>query len=270
MPHPDGAQPPPDRACLSGWDGRQALVTGAASGIGLALSRKLGALGARVVLVDLDTPALQAAVEAVPGSQAAAADLSNPEAVRDLDALAAETDVLVNNAGLGALVSIDELGDQKWQELLTVMLTAPFMLTRAALPGMARRSFGRIVNIASVYGFIAATRRVAYVSAKHGLLGLTKSAAVEAAAAAPGANITVNAVSPSYVRSGALERTLREQAAARGVSEAEIAGELMSRNLVKRLIEPDEIAEAVLFLCREDMWAITGQTLTMDAGWLAT
>jgi 3-hydroxybutyrate dehydrogenase len=135
---------------------------------------------------------------------------------------------------------------------------------------MARRGFGRIVNIASVYGFIAATRRAAYVSAKHGILGLTKSAAVEAAAAAPGANLTVNAVSPSYVRSGALERNLREQSAARGIPEQEVAAELMGRNLVKRLIEPDEIAEAVLFLCREDMWAITGQTLTMDAGWLAT
>ncbi len=255
---------------MSGWQGRTAVVTGAASGIGLSLSRKLAALGAKVTLVDLDTPALAAAAESVPGSRAVPADLAQTEAVRRLDGLVAEADLLVNNAGLGALVPIQELSDEKWNELLTVMLTAPFMLTRAALPAMAARRFGRIVNIASVYGFIAATRRAAYVSAKHGILGLTKAAAVAAAALAPGANVTVNAVSPSYVRSGALERTLREQAGARGVTEEEVASELMHRNLVKRLIEPDEIADAVLFLAREDMWAITGQTLTMDAGWLAT
>jgi 3-hydroxybutyrate dehydrogenase len=93
---------------------------------------------------------------------------------------------------------------------------------------------------------------------------------VEAAAAAPDGNLTVNAVSPSYVRSGALERMLREQAAARGVSEEEVKREFLARNLIKRLIEPDEVAEAVLFLCREDMWAITGQSLTLDGGWLST
>jgi 3-hydroxybutyrate dehydrogenase len=252
------------------WPARTVVVTGAASGIGLALSKKLGTLGAQLVLVDLEGPALRAAAGAIPGSIPRACDLSQPNSIHSLDEVVGEADVLVNNAGLGVLVPIDVLPDEKWQELLTVMLTAPFMLTRAALPGMARRGFGRIVNVASVYGFIAARRRAAYVSAKHGLLGLTRAGAVEAAAAAPDGNLTVNAVSPSYVRSGALERMLREQAAARGVSKEEVKREFLARSLIKRLIEPDEVAEAILFLCREDMWAITGQSLTLDGGWLST
>jgi 3-hydroxybutyrate dehydrogenase len=250
------------------WSGRIALVTGAASGIGLAVSTKLSALGAKVIMVDLPGPRLEETVAAVAGATGMAADLSDTDAVHDLDDALAETDTVINNAGLGVLLPIEDITDATWHQLLTVMLTAPFMLIRAALPGMIRRDFGRIVNIASVYGMIAGPRRAAYVSAKHGLLGLTRAAAVEAAAGSP--HVTVNAVCPSYVRTGALERMLREQAVERGVTEDEVVREFLHRNLVKRLIEPAEIAETVAFLGREDMWSITGQSIVMDAGWLAT
>jgi 3-hydroxybutyrate dehydrogenase len=249
------------------WVGRTALVTGAASGIGLAVSTKLRALGAAVIMVDLPGPRLAEAVAAVAGATGFEADLSNADSIHELDYALSEVDTVVNNAGIGVLLSIEDLTDATWHQMVTVMLTAPFMLTRAALPGMIRRDFGRIVNIASVYGLIAGAQRAAYVSAKHGVLGLTKAAAVEAAASP---YVTVNAVCPSYVRTGALERTLREQAEARGLTEDQVVQEFLSRNLIKRLIEPADIAETVAFLCREDMWSITGQSVVMDAGWLAT
>jgi 3-hydroxybutyrate dehydrogenase len=250
------------------WAGRTALVTGAASGIGLAVSTKLRMLGAAVIMVDLPGSRFHDAVAGVDGATGIAADLSDIDSIHGLDDALTHADTVVNNAGLGVLRPIEELTDTTWHELVTVMLTAPFMLTRAALPGMIRRDFGRIVNIASVYGLIAGAQRAAYVSAKHGVLGLTKAAAVEAAAASP--HVTVNAVCPSYVRTGALESMLREQAGERGVTEDQVVREFLSRNLIKRLIEPAEIAETVAFLCRQDMWSITGQAVVMDGGWLAT
>lgn len=251
------------------WTGRTALVTGAASGIGLAVSATLRARGADVIMVDLPGAALDAAAASIEGATALAADLSDVDAVRTLDDALANADTLVNNAGLGVLVPIHELDDAQWNKLLTVMLTAPFMLIRAALPGMIERNFGRIVNISSVYGHIAGTRRAAYVSAKHGILGLTKATAVEAAAAGA-TQVTSNAVCPSHVRTGALERVLNDQAAERGISVDEVAADLMTRNLVKRLVEPGEIAEMVAFLGRPDMWSVNGQSVLMDSGWLTT
>jgi 3-hydroxybutyrate dehydrogenase len=264
-----GPMASPGASSPGDWTGRMAVVTGAASGIGLAVSARLRALRADVVMVDLPGAALEAAVASVAGATAIAVDLADPGAVHSLDGVLDSADTVVNNAGLGALVPIDELDDQRWHTLLTVMLTAPFMLTRAALPGMIARDFGRIVNISSVYGHIAGTRRAAYVSAKHGILGLTKATAVEAAAAGA-TQVTANAVCPSYVRTGALERMLAEQAAVRGLTEDEVAAEFMSRNLVKRLVEPAQIAEMVAFLARPDMWSVNGQSVLMDAGWLST
>jgi 3-hydroxybutyrate dehydrogenase len=250
------------------WSDRTAIVTGAASGIGLALSARLAALGAKVVMVDLPGRMLERASESIPGAIPKDADLSDPAAIHRLTDAVDQADILVNSASLSIMLPIIELTDEKWGELLTVMLTAPFMLTRAALPGMIRRDFGRIINVASVYGLVGSTRRAAYVSAKHGLLGLTKAAAIEAAAGSP--EVTVNAVSPSYVRTNEIERLVAEQALATGVGEEDMVRQFLHRNLIKRLIDPVEVAETIVFLCRADMWSITGQTINMDAGWLAT
>jgi 3-hydroxybutyrate dehydrogenase len=250
------------------WSDRTAIVTGAASGVGLALSARLAALGAKVVMVDLPGPVLERASDSIPGAIPRDADLSDPAEIHGLTDAVDRADILVNSASLGIMLPIIELTDEKWGELLTVMLTAPFMLTRAALPGMIRRDFGRIINVASVYGLVGGTRRAAYVSAQHGLLGLTKAAAIEAAAGSP--EVTVNAVSPSYVRTNEIERMVTEQALATGVGEEDMVRQFLPRNLIKRLIDPVEVAETIVFLCRADMWSITGQTINMDAGWLAT
>lgn len=247
---------------------RRAVVTGAASGIGLATALKLSQLGAEVVAVDLPGPRLDAAVASIAGAIPVPADLADEQVVHRLDEVLADADILVNNAGFGVLAPIHELSDGRWDEMLDVMLKAPFMLTRAALTGMVARGFGRIVNISSVYGQVGGPNRAAYVAAKHGILGLTKAAAAEAGASSH--QVTVNAVCPGYVRTDALEKTVSRLAAERSVTEEQVIGELLHRNLVKRLIEPVEIAEVVAFLCREDMWAITGQAIAIDAGLLAT
>jgi 3-hydroxybutyrate dehydrogenase len=251
-----------------GWPERTALVTGAASGIGLAVAARLAELGAHVILVDLPGERLERAARGLSGAVAVEADLADEASIQRLYDSVATADILVNNAGLGALVPIGELTDERWDHLLTVMLKAPFMLTRAALPHMIERGYGRIVNVSSVFGHVGGARRAAYVSAKHGVLGLTKATAAEASAACY--QVTVNAVCPAWVRTSALEDTLTQQAADRGLPKEDIIAEFLQRNLVKRLIEPADVAEAILFLCRPDMWSITGQSLCLDAGLLAT
>jgi 3-hydroxybutyrate dehydrogenase len=152
--------------------------------------------------------------------------------------------------------------------LLAVMLTAPFLLIRGLLPAMYDRGWGRIINVASVHGLVASPYKVAYVSAKHGLLGLTKTVALEAAAR--GGNISVSAVCPSYVRTPLVEKQIVDQARIRGIAESGVVEDvLLERNAVKRLIEPEEVARAVGFLCADSAWSMTGAAMTLDAGWLA-
>ncbi len=247
--------------------GRRALVTGAASGIGLAVAEELRARGAHVVPSDVAGPALHEAslrLEAI----GVAADLS----VRaDVDRLIAEVgpvDVLVNNAGLQHVSPIEEFDPAMWDRLLAVMLTAPFLLTRAMVPGMYARGWGRVVNVASVHGLVASPYKSAYVTAKHGVLGLTKTVALEAAARCP--QVTVNAICPSYVRTPLVEKQIAAQARVHGIPEDEVVSRiLLTQNAVKRLIEPSEVAKSVAYLCQEEAWSVTGAALTMDAGWLA-
>jgi 3-hydroxybutyrate dehydrogenase len=196
------------------------------------------------------------------------ADLSKPAQVEDLAHQAGAIDVLINNAGLQHISPIESFEVDKWNLLLAVMLTAPFLLTRALLPGMYARGWGRIVNVASVHGLVASPYKAAYVSAKHGLLGLTKTAALEAGAR--GGDVTVSAVCPSYVRTPLVEKQITDQARVRGLAENEVLETvLLERNAVKRLIEPEDVARAVGFLCGHGAWATTGAALTLDAGWLA-
>jgi 3-hydroxybutyrate dehydrogenase len=247
---------------------RRALVTGAASGIGLAIARRLSELGASVVLADLPGQRLEEAASSIPRASPIGADLSQRNEVHRLARDAGEIDILVNNAGFQHVSPIEQFDETKWDSMIAVMLDAPFVLIKDLIPGMYRRDWGRIINIASVHGLVASAFKAAYVSAKHGMLGLTKTVALEAATHSP--NITVNAICPSYVRTPLVEKQIADQAKHHGISESEVIDRiLLDRNAIKRLIEPQEVAAMVTFLCRDDTWSITGRALPMDAGWLA-
>lgn len=249
-------------------EGRSALVTGGASGIGLAIARRLAAEGARVVVVDLPGGALEDAASGIPGAVALSCDLARREEVLRLVEEVGAVDVLVANAGLQHVSPLEEFPDEVWERLLAVMLTAPFLLAKAFLPGMYAAGWGRVINIASVHGLVASPFKSAYVAAKHGLVGLTKVIALEAAARCP--DVTAHAVCPSYVRTPLVERQIEAQARAHGLEPGAVVAEvLLEANAVKRLLEPADVADAVVYLCGPSAWAMTGGVFTLDAGWLA-
>ncbi|MBK3569908.1 3-hydroxybutyrate dehydrogenase [Streptomyces sp. MBT62] len=259
--------PGPHTTPLLDLGGRTALVTGAAGGIGRACTLRLAAAGAKVRAVDVDAPGLAALAEQ-------ARDLAGTvEAhvldLTDLDAAertAADTDVLVNNAGLQLVRPIEEFPPDVFHTVLTVMLEAPFRLIRGALPHMYAQGWGRIVNMSSVHGLRASAFKSAYVAAKHGLEGLSKTAALEGAPH----GVTSNCVNPAYVRTPLVERQLADQARAHGISEERVLTEVLLRDsAVKRLIEPEEVAEAVAHLCGPHASFVTGTSLVLDGGWTA-
>ncbi|MHB1005713.1 MAG: 3-hydroxybutyrate dehydrogenase [Chloroflexota bacterium] len=250
--------------------GRAALVTGAASGIGRAIAEDLAAHGATVLLADLDETAGQAVAARLPGALFQRADISSRADCQALVARAVEAwggvDILVNNAGLQHVSPVEEFPEDRWEYLLRVMLVAPFLLTRYALPGMYARGWGRIVNIASIHGLVASPFKSAYVSAKHGLLGFTKTVALEAGSK----GVTVNAVCPGYARTPLVERQVVDQARVNGLSEQEVVRKIMLEPAaIKRLVEPREVAAYVTFLCSEAAGCITGGAQTIDCGWTA-
>lgn len=248
--------------------GRRALVTGAASGIGRAVAVHLAELGGEVIVSDLPGDALDLVAKQTPVARAIPADLSNPDEVGSLAAEAGDIAVLVNNAGLQHVCPVEEFPLDRWDRILAVMVTAPFLLTRALLPSMYEKGWGRVVNIGSVHGLVASPYKVAYVTAKHGLLGMTKTIALEAAARCP--DVTAHAVCPSYVRTPLVEGQIAEQAAVNHLPPEKVLSEvLLANNAVKRLIEPEAVAEVVASLCGPMAWAMTGAVLPMDAGWLA-
>ena len=195
-------------------DGKIALVTGGGSGIGLAISRRLADAGACVLINDVRPSAADAAREI--GADFLQADLASMEETTALGRRAVEVkghvDILINNAGLQHIAPVEDFPDDEWARLVQIMLVAPFQLTKAVVPGMKRRGWGRIVNMSSIHGLVASPYKSAYISAKHGLIGLTKTVALEVG----GDGITVNAICPSYVRTPLLESQLADQARTRG------------------------------------------------------
>ncbi|MFB7032004.1 MULTISPECIES: 3-hydroxybutyrate dehydrogenase [unclassified Streptomyces] len=267
-PGTDLAAPLPRAAGLAlDLTGRTALVTGAAGGIGRACALRLAAAGARVRAVDrvaVGLDALAGEASGLPGElEPRLLDLTDLDAA---ESAAAGADILVNNAGLQLVRPIEEFPPDVFHTVLTVMLEAPFRLIRGALPHMYGRGWGRIVNISSVHGLRASAFKSAYVAAKHGLEGLSKTAALEGAPH----GVTSNCVNPGYVRTPLVERQIADQAAAHGIPpERVLADVLLKDAALKRLIEPEEVAEAVLYLCAPQASFITGTSLTLDGGWTA-
>ena len=250
-------------------EGRVALVTGAASGIGRACALRLAAAGARVRAVDRDGEGLASLAGEAEGAGAAGAVDARVLDLTDLDAAetAAEgADILVNNAGLQLVRPIEDFPPDVFHAVLTVMLEAPFRLIRGALPHMYAEGWGRIVNISSVHGLRASPYKSAYVAAKHGLEGLSKTAALEGASH----GVTSNCVNPGYVRTPLVEKQIADQAQTHQIPEERVVADvLLQDSALKRLLEPDEVAEAVAYLCTPQASFITGTSLTLDGGWTA-
>ncbi|KES04249.1 3-hydroxybutyrate dehydrogenase [Streptomyces toyocaensis] len=247
--------------------GRTALVTGAAGGIGRACVLRLAAAGAKVRAVDRDATGLEALADEA--RELGGAVEPHVLDLTDLDAaelVAAGTDVLVNNAGLQLVRPLEEFPPDVFHTVLTVMLEAPFRLIRGALPHMYGQGWGRIVNVSSVHGLRASAYKSAYVAAKHGLEGLSKTAALEGAPH----GVTSNCVNPGYVRTPLVEKQIADQARAHGIPEERVLSEvLLQDSAVKQLIEPEDVAEAVAYLCGPATSFVTGTSLVLDGGWTA-
>lgn len=253
------ATPPLVRLDLTG---RTALVTGAGSGIGRACAARLAQAGANVIVVDRDAASARLVAGEI-GGTAVVADLADADALDDLDPA---VDVIVNNAGLQHVAPLQDFDPDRFTYLHQVMLVAPFRLVRRALPHMYAQGWGRIVNISSVHGLRASAFKAAYVSAKHGLEGLSKVIAVEAAPY----GVTANCINPAYVRTPLVEGQIADQARSHGIDETEVIERIMlAKAAIKRLIEPAEVAELAAYLCTDAASFITGTSIAMDGGWTA-
>nr|WP_281887107.1 3-hydroxybutyrate dehydrogenase [Agromyces rhizosphaerae] len=242
--------------------GRRALVTGGASGIGAACARAFADRGASVTVADLNGDAATALADEI-GGTAWQVDLSDTAALAET---VLDIDILVNNAGIQHVSPIQEFPPEKFSLILRLMLEAPYLLVRAALPGMYERGFGRIINLSSVHGIRASAFKSAYVSAKHGLEGFSKVTALEGGPH----GVTSNCVDPAYVRTPLVEKQIADQARVHGIPEEEVVPKIMlTESAVKRLVEPEEVASLVCWLAGPDAGMVTGASYTMDGGWSA-
>ncbi|WP_196832119.1 3-hydroxybutyrate dehydrogenase [Mycetocola sp. CAN_C7] len=247
--------------------GKRALVTGGASGIGAAAARALSAGGAHVVIADMDELGAASLADELGGSSWAV-DLLDADAVTDarLAGVMDGIDILVNNAGIQRVSPIQDFDPAEFRRILNLMLEVPFLLIRAALPGMYDAGFGRIINVSSVHGLRASPFKSAYVAAKHGLEGLSKVTALEGGEH----GVTSNCVNPGYVRTPLVEKQIADQAAVHGIPEDEVLGRiLLTESAIKRLVEPDEVGSLIAWLASPDAAMVTGASYTMDGGWSA-
>ncbi|MDQ3912543.1 MAG: 3-hydroxybutyrate dehydrogenase [Actinomycetota bacterium] len=238
---------------------RSALVTGAASGIGRACAERLSRAGATVTVLDLDGDAARGVAESI-GGEALQADLSDYGV---LDGLEVDADIVINNAGLQHVAPVEEFPPERFSMMIRIMLEAPFRIVRKALPGMYEGGWGRIINISSIHGHVASPYKSAYICAKHGLEGFSKTVALEGGAR----GVTSNCICPAYVRTPLVENQISDQARAHGISEDEVVEKIMlTEPAIKRLIEPEEVAELAAFLCAPEASFINGASIVMDGG----
>lgn len=247
--------------------GRSAIVTGGVSGIGLACARRFAQAGAAVTIIDLDAEKAAATAADLGGSAAArgiGADLTDPATLAGLDE---QADIIVNNAGFQRVSPIEEFDPDVFVAIQRVMVEAPFRLIRASLPRMYEQGWGRIINISSAHGLIASPFKVAYVTAKHGLEGLSKVTALEGGPK----GVTSNCINPAYVRTPLVEKQIADQAKVHNLSEEDVVTEVMlTRTAIKRLIEPEEVAELAAYLCSDQASFITGSSYRIDGGWTSS
>ncbi|MBB3972943.1 3-hydroxybutyrate dehydrogenase [Hansschlegelia beijingensis] len=255
---------------------KTAVVTGSTSGIGLAIARALAGAGANVVINGFGDKAeieqIRSSMEAEHGVSVAydGANMLKPQEIADMIRAAEErfgsVDILVNNAGIQHVSPVDEFPDDKWDEIIAINLSATFHATKAALPGMKRRGWGRIVNTASAHALVASPFKSAYVAAKHGIAGFTKSCALEVAQQ----KITVNAICPGYVWTPLVERQIPDTMKARGMTEDEVKRDvILAAQPTKEFVTPEQVAALAVFLCSDAAAQITGAMLSMDGGWTA-
>ena len=252
--------------------GKTAVVTGSTSGIGLAIAVQMGAAGADVVVNGLGSRAeIDAAVATVKRTSSGQVRFSDAD-MRDADAIEAmiadqgRVDILVNNAGIQFVAPVDEFPKERWDAIIAINLSAAFHTMRAALPAMKQAGWGRIINIASAHALVASPYKSAYVSAKHGVAGLTKTVALEVART----GITVNAIAPGFVDTPLVEKQLDDAAKLHGKSREQVYEEVVvAAQPSGRLVEADDVAGLALYLCADTATSITGAVLPVDGGWTA-
>lgn len=256
--------------------GKAALVTGSTSGIGLSIAKALATNGANLMLNGFgdagDIENLRRDLSDTHGVNVlySPADMRNPDEietmVRDAEAAFGQIDVLVNNAGIQHVAPVDEFPVDKWNDIIAINMSSNFHTIRAALPKMKAHGWGRIVNVASIHGLTASPFKSAYVTAKHGVIGLTRTVALEVAEL----GITVNAICPGYVKTPLVENQIADTAKLRGIPEDDvIRNVLLERQPTKQFVEVDEVAALTVFLCSDGARSITGIALPQDGGWSA-
>ena len=256
--------------------GKSAIVTGSTSGIGLAYAKALAAEGANVLINGFgDADAIEkerAALAETSGGKALydAADMTKPEAIAAMVARAeaefGAVDIVISNAGIQHVAPIDEFPIEKWDAILAINLSSTFHLMRAAIPGMKARKWGRIISTASAHSLVASPNKAAYVAAKHGLAGLTKTAALEVATH----GITANCISPGYVWTPLVENQIPDTMKTRGLTREQVINDvLLDAQPTKEFVQPEEVAALAVFLCRDEAKSITGTNLPVDGGWTA-
>ena len=256
--------------------GKTALITGSTSGIGLGYARALAAEGASVMIngfgdrAEIDANVADLIKTSNAGALYSGADMTKPDEIRAMvancTAKLGTPDILINNAGIQHVAPVDEFPDDKWDSILAIILSSAFHTTKAALPGMKAKGWGRVINTGSMHSLVASPYKSAYNAAKHGLAGFTKTIALEVATQ----GITVNCICPGYVWTSLVENQIPDTMKARGLTRDQVINDVLLANQPqKQFVQVEQLAALAVFLCRDEASAMTGANLSVDGGWTA-